>query len=289
MLLSDVAKKIKNYEIQGSDVAKYAIGSFKNFVLNENSKDFDSFIKNIEDAKKILFDAKKDPVMMNCINFAMKNLQTKNIEDAKKILNERIERFLNYKNLSEDKICEYGKNIIFQDAKILTHCYSKNVLKILKKSKKEGKNFLVINTETRPNFTGRMTSEEISNYKIKSIHIIDSAVAYFIKDIDFVLVGCDGINENGILNKIGTLNIAIIAKFYKKDFYVVAPGVKFYSNKFTEELRKKEEIWNIKNDFIDVKNVAYDFVDKNFITKVISEFGILNYDETIEKFKSLEY
>ncbi len=286
MLPDEVARKIKNFEIQGSEINRYAFESFKNFCKEHNS------IKDIEEAKEILCNAKKsDAVMRNCLNFVMRNLKNSK-ENLNEVVDKGLAQFLEYKNNAEKKIFNYS-NFIPQDAKILTHCYSKTVIGILQNARNSGKNFTVINTETRPNFTGRMTSKEISKYGIKNIHINDSAVAHFIKDINFILIGCDAIDEYGILNKIGTLNIAIIAKFERKPVYVAVPSVKFCKeNKLSEikELRKKEEIWvENKNLNIEIENIAYDFVDKDLISKVISEFGILNFDETIEKFKEVKF
>lgn len=286
MLPDEVVKKIKNFEIQGSEISKYAIKSFKNFCKQHS-------LKEIEKAKEILLSAKKsDTVTRNCLNFVMKNLKDpkrEEDEDLNEVVEKSIAQFLEYKSNAEKKIFSY--DIIPNNAKILTHCYSKTVIGILKNARNRGKNFTVINTETRPNFTGRMTSKEISEFGIKNIHITDSAVAHFMKDVDFVLIGCDAIDEHGILNKTGSLNIAVIARFEHKPVFVAVPSVKFCKRcKLSEikEFRKEEEVW--KNNLnVKIENIAYDFVDKGLISKVISEFGVLNFDESIEKFKQVKF
>lgn len=292
MLPDEVVKKIKNFEIQGSEISKYAIESFKNFCKEHNS------LKEIEKAKEILLSAKKsDTVTKNCLNFVMKNLKDSKLseedEDLNEDLNEVVEKsiaqFLEYKGSAEKKIFSY--DIIPNNAKILTHCYSKTVIGILKNARNRRKNFTVINTETRPNFTGRMTSKEISEYGIKNIHITDSAAAHFMKEVDFVLIGSDAIDEHGILNKTGSLNIAIIAGFEHKPVFAAVPSVKFCRGcKLSEikEFRKEEEVWK-SNLNVKIENIAYDFVDKGLISKVISEFGVLNFDESIEKFKQVKF
>ncbi len=291
MLPEEVVRKIKNFEIQGSEISRYAIESFKNFCKEHNS------VKDLEEANEILFAAKKsDSVMRNCINFVMENLKNSK-ENLNEVVDKSIAQFLEYKNNAEKEI--FKIDFIPQDAKILTHCYSRTIIEMLKNARNSGKNFTVINTETRPNFTGRMTSKEISKYGIKNIHITDSAVAHFIRDVNFVLIGCDAIDEYGILNKIGTLNITIIAKFYNKPVYVAVSGVKFYlagKLKNIKEMRRNVEIWdkekeeNAQNlDKVEIENIAYDFVDKDLISKIISEFGNLNFDETIEKFKEVKF
>lgn len=58
--------------------------------------------------------------------------------------------------------------------------------------------------------------------------ISDSAVAFYMGKVDMVLVGAQGVVENGgILNKMGTLQVAIVAKSYNKPLYVASESYKF--------------------------------------------------------------
>ncbi len=58
--------------------------------------------------------------------------------------------------------------------------------------------------------------------------ILDAAVGYFIEKVDMVLVGAEGVVENGgLINQIGTYQIAVVAKAAKKPFYAIAESFKF--------------------------------------------------------------
>ncbi len=58
--------------------------------------------------------------------------------------------------------------------------------------------------------------------------ISDSAVAFYMGKVDMVLVGAQGVVENGgVLNKMGTLQVAIVAKSYNKPLYVASESYKF--------------------------------------------------------------
>jgi translation initiation factor eIF-2B subunit alpha len=53
--------------------------------------------------------------------------------------------------------------------------------------------------------------------------VLDSAVAYAIDKVDFVLVGSEAVVESGgLINAVGSNQIAIIAKAAKKPFYALA-------------------------------------------------------------------
>lgn len=67
----------------------------------------------------------------------------------------------------------------------------------------KGINFTVYITECRPYCEGYALYEKLKKEGIDCKVIIDSAVAYCLEDIEFVLVGAEGIVENGgILNRV---------------------------------------------------------------------------------------
>lgn len=58
--------------------------------------------------------------------------------------------------------------------------------------------------------------------------ITDSAVGAFMEEVDLCLVGAEGVMENGgIVNKIGTYQMALVAHALKKPFYVAVESYKF--------------------------------------------------------------
>lgn len=67
------------------------------------------------------------------------------------------------------------------------------------------------------------TAEALTAAGIPCTVILDSAVAYAMEKVDFVLVGSEAVVESGgLINAIGSLNIAIIAKAANKPFYALA-------------------------------------------------------------------
>ena len=58
--------------------------------------------------------------------------------------------------------------------------------------------------------------------------VLDSAVAFVMPRVDFVLLGAALVVENGgIINSIGTYQVAIVAKAMKRPVYVAAESYKF--------------------------------------------------------------
>jgi translation initiation factor eIF-2B subunit alpha len=67
------------------------------------------------------------------------------------------------------------------------------------------------------------TWESLTKVGIPCTIILDSAVAYAMDKVDVVLVGCEAVVESGgIVNAIGSAQIAMIAKTFGKGVYVLA-------------------------------------------------------------------
>jgi methylthioribose-1-phosphate isomerase len=91
----------------------------------------------------------------------------------------------------------------------------------------QGKRVEVFADETRPLLQGsRLTAWELERAGIPVTVLVDSAAASLMRDgaIDLCIVGADRIAANGdTANKIGTLSLAISARYHDVPFYVAAP------------------------------------------------------------------
>ncbi|KAI6217478.1 EIF-2B GDP-GTP exchange factor subunit alpha [Aphelenchoides fujianensis] len=138
------------------------------------------------------------------------------MEDLMAIYKKRGQQFI--KRISE------SKRIIARFAlpfKILLHSYSKIVLGALIEAKKQGRQFAVFVTESQPDQSGKKMHEQLQANGIQSTLILDSAAGYLMERVDAVIFGAEGVMENGgIINKIGTLGIAIAARAFHKPVYV---------------------------------------------------------------------
>ncbi|DBA05324.1 TPA: hypothetical protein N0F65_007486 [Lagenidium giganteum] len=128
---------------------------------------------------------------------------------------------------SRKRIAEIGHSFIRDGMRVLTHGTSRVVIALLREAAKT-KHFSVFVTEGRRNRSGMQTAEKLAEVGIPTTIILDSAVGYYMEQTDMVIVGAEGVVENGgIVNSIGTYSCAIIAKAMRKPFYVAAESYKF--------------------------------------------------------------
>jgi len=170
-----------------------------------------------------------------------------------------------------------GSDIVKNNFTVLTHCHSSVAIEIMKQAHEKKKKFSVIATETRPLYQGERTARELSEAGIRVIYVDDSAPGFFIKDIDMVLMGIDAIRKEGVVNKIGSHMISVLAKENKVPVYFAGELMKLDRRKKIEiEERNPEEIINPKKlPGVEIENPAFDITPWKYVTGIITEKGIL--------------
>ncbi|XP_014280656.1 methylthioribose-1-phosphate isomerase [Halyomorpha halys] len=145
-------------------------------------------------------------------------------------------------------------------------------------------------TETRPFMQGaRLTAYELVYEGIPSTLICDSAVAALFKNtrVTAVVVGADRVVANGdTANKIGTYQIAVLAKYHNVPFYVCAPlssidfDIKTGHDIVIEERSEKEMAFvgetRIAAQGITCWNPAFDVTPSSLITGIVTEKGVFH-------------
>lgn len=101
--------------------------------------------------------------------------------------------------------------------------------------------------------------------------------------VNKIFIGSDALLKNGIINKIGSDLIAEISRIHKIPFYVVADSWKFTKKKVPIEERKLNEVWNHAPRKIKIENPAFEFVNKKYITGIVTELGLMKYGDFVKK------
>ncbi len=258
---NNICKNIKSLKIRGArDVAKSALRAYHLIPTNQSKK-------------KLLSLRPTEPLLQNI-------LKQSNPPPLKQ-LSEKLKQNQTIINNQTSKLIK-PLNVIF------THCHSSTVIRALIHAKNKKKKFQVYHTETRPLFQGRRTARELKKAGIKATMFPDSAAQIALtkkqktKKANLVLLGADAITKQGVVNKIGSNMFAQIAKQNKIPVYILTDSLKYTNNKIKIEQRSPEEVWKQAPE-IQIKNPAFDLIEKKYITGIISEFGILSFDKFLNK------
>jgi len=199
-----------------------------------------------------------------------------------------------------------GSSLFDNNDTIMTHCNAGalatvaygTALGVIRATRESGKNVKVIATETRPIQQGsRLTAFELKHDGFDVSLVPDTAVGYSMSNglVNKVVVGADRIVKTGhVFNKIGTYQVATMAKQHGIPFYVAAPlstiDMKTKAEDVIIEMRKGSEVTGIGDkktapDDINVINPAFDMTPPELISGIITEKGVAMapYEESIEK------
>jgi len=172
-------------------------------------------------------------------------------------------------------------NLLKNNDVILTHCNVSGLMPLIAQfAKEQGKKVSFYVTETRPYLQGsRLTAWEIMRAGFDVTIITDNMVAYLLSlgKVTKVIVGADHLTLNGdIANKIGTYQIAVVAKYFKIPFFVICPPAsKLKSGKEIKiEIRPPDELKIYQGLYLAPKEVkayypAFDITPAKLITKHI--------------------
>ena len=304
-----VADAIKNLVVRGAP----AIGVSGAFglalaVLQSKAITKDELISDLEIARKILFSTRPTAVNLGwglekIMNVAkskgnIEEIKESVISEAKKMADEDIE--------INKTMGKYGSTLFDDNDTIMTHCNAGalatvaygTALGVIRATRESGKNVKVIATETRPIQQGsRLTAFELKHDGFDISLVPDTAVGYSMANglVNKVVVGADRIVKSGhVFNKIGTYQVATMAKQHGIPFYVAAPlstiDLETKAEDVVIEMRNGTEVTGIGDkktapDDIGVINPAFDMTPPELISGIITEKGIATapYEETIPK------
>jgi methylthioribose-1-phosphate isomerase len=306
---NDVADAIRTLVVRGAP----AIGVSGAFgmalaALQSSSETKENLLSDLEKAKKILNDTR--PTAVN-LSWGLKTImqiakQGKTVSEIKDGVIAKAKQMAEEDINVNKKMGKNGEKLFHNNDTIMTHCNAGalatvaygTALGVIRAANESGKNIKVIATETRPVQQGsRLTAFELKHDGIDVSLIPDTAVGYTMANglVNGVVVGADRILQTGhVFNKIGTYQVATMAKQHNIPFYVAAPLSTFDLESRPEDViieqRKSSEVTGIGDkktapDGIDVINPAFDMTPPELISGIITENGIAKppFQESIKE------
>ena len=297
----DVAQAIKDMVIRGAP----AIGAASAYglalaALHSKAKDTGGMRKELNDAVIVLKAARPTAVNLAwAIDRVMSKVagtRSNRIAELQMIILQEANDIVDEDIHTDKQIGLNALPLVPDNATFIHHCNTGalatieygTALGVIRTAHEHGKKVFVYVDETRPRLQGaRLTSWELKQIGIPHAVIADSASGYVMKykKVDLVTVGCDRIAANGdTANKIGTYNLAIVARAHGVPFYVVGPTSTIdlstpNGDMIEIEERPSIEITHVGKehitpDGIAVFNPAFDVTPASYITAIITEAGI---------------
>jgi len=295
----DVARAITEMVVRGAP----AIGAAAAFGLalagfESKAATRAALLKDLEEAAQVLKAAR--PTAVN-LAWAVDRLMRAAVaaEDVREALLIEAQRLADEDVAINQRMGAHGATVIEDGDTILHHCNTGalatvdfgTALGVIFAAHAQGKKIHVLVDETRPRLQGaRLTAWELKQAGISFDLIADTAAGYFMRkgQVKVCLVGADRVAANGdVANKIGTYQLAVLAKENGVPFYAVVPTSTVdltlaHGDLIPIEERTPDEVLNIAvagekvtPDGVSARNPAFDVTPHRYLTGIITENGIV--------------
>lgn len=284
--LEETAEKIKTMEIRGAGrIARAAAAALGDYAGGLKPDSLEEFNEKMKYAAELLLGTRPTAVSLpNAVRWVMR-YKGNTVEEAKAGIKKLADEFISNSENAVKKIGEIGARRVRDGDTIMTHCNSAAAISIMATAHSQGKNISVITTESRPRWQGHLNLKQLDKLGISTALIVDSAVRHFMKEVDLVIVGADAVTVNGsVINKIGTSQLALVAREARKNVIIAAETYKFSSRTISGELVEieerdfsevisKEKLGEFSN--VSVRNPAFDVTPREYIDLIVTEAGAI--------------
>ena len=298
----DVAKAIREMYIRGAP----AIGAAAAYgvalaAVHSEALDMPQLVADVRQAADVLQATR--PTASNlfwALNRMLARLEDDSlpsVDDMRKALIAEAEALAEEDVAANKRMGQYGAELIEDGYSILTHCNAGALATVdygtalapIRTAWQQGKHVHVFVDETRPRLQGaRLTAWELMRDGIPMTLIADNAAGYYLHKgvVDLVFVGADRAAANGdVVNKIGTYNLAVVARENGVPFYPVVPTSTIdlsiaSGDQVTIEERDTEEVTHVQGlrvapQGVKAANPAFDVTPFRYVTGIITEHGIV--------------
>jgi methylthioribose-1-phosphate isomerase len=217
--------------------------------------------------------------------------------DPEEIMLDFMEKMIDRRHEASLLLGRQGALVLKDGDTILTHCWPETTLiYTLMEAISQGKSLKAYTGETRPYLQGaRLTAAALKDLGIPVTVITDNMPGFLLSQgkIDVFFAGSDRTTMDGhVINKVGTLQIAICAKEYGVPFYAFAYGPDpqaLTPDHVVIEERNPEEVLSLRGiptaaPGVDGYYPAFDITPPKFITGIITDRGIFPPDKIRDYF-----
>ncbi len=174
---------------------------------------------------------------------------------------------------------------------VLTHSRSQTVIEALIRWAAPGRRVVI--TESRPLKEGLDTARVLAQANLAVILITDAQAGLFIPQVEVVLVGADSVLRDGsIINKVGTLLLALAAHRFGVPVYAACETLKFRISPTADEpaLEEKDprEVVAEECSGFTVRNIYFDITPPHLLTGIITEAGLMRPEEVAQRIRQEE-
>ncbi|RLF20150.1 MAG: initiation factor 2B [Thermoprotei archaeon] len=271
--LTRMDELLKLFEESGSYPARLITSYLRNVISSRRSA---TLVHNV--IRKLL---------LSMIEYISEREGRLNMPDLTKYMREKIVKLRREIITSLQALSIIASKRIERGDSIMTNAFSLSVLFAIRRAVRDGKDIKVYIAESRPFSNGIQMAETLDNLGIEVVLFVDSAIRYFMKEVDKVFIGAESIAANGALvGKVGTSILALTAHEARVRVLAISSILKFSPETFFGELIEEERaspefmfsqsvINELKSINVSIYVPVLDFTPSDYIDLIVTEKGVI--------------
>lgn len=190
--------------------------------------------------------------------------------------------------LVQSRIADHAFNRVKGLETIISHSLSSTVLAVFRRLVERNQRPKIIQSISAPANEGLKMARLISDSGLEVELIADAGLAVAVQRADAVLVGADAVGLDGLVNKLGSLGLALAAFYCSKPVFAVFDMNKLLPPDSEVEIERRDpgELARLESDAIEVVNVYFDLTPLDLLLRLITEEGAFTAEQIREMIRS---
>lgn len=202
-----------------------------------------------------------------------------------------IDAFVKSAGQDRTRTARTAARLIRKDSVVLVYSRSSTVEAALLAAAGDGKRFTVFCPEARPGMEGRILARTLAEAGIAVTACVDAAAFSVLPSVDLVLLGADALVPVGLINKIGTSGIALLASAAGVPVYCAAGRLKMLpSASLIDPHREGEhlaDVWGESPKGVRVMDRYYDLTRLDAVKGFLVEDAVLTPEDLRAKLRGI--
>lgn len=292
--MSDPVRDLRNDSLSGaSELIVRGARVLQDHAGEHPAKTKKAFVTSV--AKVGLMVADAQPAMAPFIHLADAALKAAeaapDLASARKRAVDAIDAFVAAAAEDRGRSARTASRLIRKDSVVLVYSRSSTVEAALLAAAADGKRFTVFCPEARPAMEGRILARKLAEAGIAVTACVDAAAFSVFQAADLVLLGADALVPVGLINKVGTSGLALLASGGGIPIYCAAGRLKMLpSASLIDPHREGEhlaDVWGESPKGVRVMDRYYDLTQLDAVRGFVVEDTVLSPADLRSRLRSI--
>lgn len=257
----DIIREVKEERLRGASWCARRVAEAFIALGRSGEFSYDILEEAIEEALKA------NPSMASIYNVVSIARRARSAEH----LVELMSALIDYMGEAHSRACSIASETVMGD--VMTISYSSMIECILVEAGSRLGTVYVL--ESRPGGEGVVFAKRLRDRGVSVQLVFDATLHHYMSRVDMVLVGADSVGRDAcIVNKAGTMLLAVQAREYGIEFYPIFESYKIHPEKSCYDIELVEREYEVE-DYGRVRSVVFDRTPSRYISGFITEHGLI--------------